>query len=235
MKLDFPLLTLLSIALLVTACASSDPTVKDFKMMQAVYKNQALKDQQTISDLRRDFDAAQRELNTSMAARAALDGKLSEALRRVEQQRDELTRAKDERAQLASQQTTQIAANMSQLTEEHARAREDRIQFAKTMKLLSEHMVELEGLKQALTEAGRDPRFQSVEAALNKQNEALAGLQASIEKVQGSLAEVQRQAQERPQPQVPATLPARKRKQTAVPKDIPPAPKDGPAGGPARR
>ncbi len=234
MKTASPLISLLSISLLLPACASSDPTVKDFKMMQSVYKNQALKDQQTISDLRRDFDAVQRELNTAMVTRAAVDVKLSEALRRVELQRDELTRVKDERTQLTSQQTTQIAANVRQLTEEHARVREDLIQFAKTMKILTEHMGELERLKQALTEAGRDTRFQSIEAALNKQNEVLAGLQVSIEKVQGSLVEAQLQAQEKPQPQVPATLPARKRKQTSVPKDIPAAPEDIPVKPPTR-
>ena len=223
MKTNFLMFLLLCLPLLAFGCAASDPAKNDYKMMQSVYKQQSLKDQQTINDLRRDLDALHRELKTAEASRAGSEGKLAEALRRVEQQRDELARAKEERTQFATQMTTQLAPISRQLTEELARAREERAQFAQTMKLLAQHMVELEHLKQTLAEAGRDGRLQSVETALNKQNEALAALQVSVQGVKEWLAEAQLKAEEKPQPQVSATLPSGKRKQTAVPKDKPSA------------
>jgi LysM repeat protein len=199
-------------------------------MMQSVYKQQSLKDQQTISDLRRELDAAQGELKRVEAIKTASESKLSEALRRNEQQREELSRAKDERTQLASQQTTQITPIIRQLTEELARVREDRTQFAQTIKQLVQHMGELEGLKQTLAEAAKDPPAQSVETALNKQGEALAALQASLQGIQESLVEAQRQAQQKAQAEVSPAPTSGKRKTTSVPKDIPAAPKDHATG-----
>ena len=61
----------LTMPLILVGCASSDPVVKDYKMMQSVYKQQSAKDQQTISDLRRELDAAERDLKAAEATRAA--------------------------------------------------------------------------------------------------------------------------------------------------------------------
>jgi LysM repeat protein len=226
MKTSSPMCLFLCVLILVVGCATSDPVVNDYKMIQSVYKQQALKDQQTISDLRRNLDVVQRELKAAEGTRTASEGKLSEALRQVEQQRDELTRAKDERSQLTSQQTTQMAPIIRQLTEELARAREERAQFAQTTRQFTQHMLELERLKQTLAEAGRDPRLQSIETAITKQNDALTALQENVQGVRQSLTEVQRQAQQKAQPQASATPSSGKRKTTNVPKDIPATPTD---------
>jgi LysM repeat protein len=223
MKTIFLIFLLLGLPLLVFGCAS-DPAKNDLKVMQTVYKQQSVKDQQTINDLRRDLESLQRDLKAADAARAASEGKLAEALRRVEQQRDELTRAKEERSQFVTQMTTQLAPISRQLTEELARAREERAQFAQTMKQLAQHTVELERLRQNLAESGQNPRLQSIETAVNKQNEAMAALQVSIQGIHESLAEAQRKAEEKAQPQASAAPPSGKRKQTAVSKDKSSAP-----------
>jgi len=226
MKTNLLLFVLLCLSLLVHGCATPDPTPNDYKVMQTVYKQQSVKDQQTINDLRRDLDALRRELKTAEAARAGSEAKLAEALRRVEQQSSELTRAKEERTQSATQMTTQLAPLSRQLTEELARAREERAQFAQTMKQLAQHMVELERLRQTLAEAGGDGR-QSVLAALDKQAGTLAALQASIHDIQEWMAEAKRKVQEKAQPQVSATPPSGNRKATALAKDKPSAPPSG--------
>jgi LysM repeat protein len=218
MKTNLLLFVLLCLSLLAFGCATSDPTPNDYNVMQTVYKQQSLKDQQTINDLRRDLDALRRELKTAEATRAGSEAKLAESLRRVEQQRDELTRAKEERAQFATQMTTQLAPISRQLTDELARAREERAQFTQAMKQLAQHMVELERLRQTLAEAGGDAR-QSLQAALDKQTGTLAALQLSVQDIQEWVAEAKRKAQEKAQPQASATLPSGNRKQTAVPKD----------------
>jgi LysM repeat protein len=224
MKTNLLMFVVLCLSLLVFGCATSDPTPNDYKVMQTVYKQQTVKDQQTINDLRRDLDTLRRELKTAEATRAGSEAKLAEALRRVEQQSSELTRAKEERTQFATQMTTQLAPISRQLTEELARAREERAQFAQTMKQLAQHMVELERLRQTLAEAGGDAR-QSVQAALDKQTGTLAALQVSIQDIQKWVAEAKRQ--EKAQPQVSATPPSGNRKPTAVPKDKPSAPPSG--------
>jgi LysM repeat protein len=159
----------LAASLTMTACTTSSPSIKDYQMMQAVYKSESAKDQQTIAGLRAELDRVQRDLQTVQNSRAALEAKVADAVRRFEQQRDELNRAKDERPQLA--QTGR------QLAEELARARDERAQFTQTARQLTQQVAELERLRQSLADVARDQtRMQTLEATLEKQSKELTEL-----------------------------------------------------------
>lgn len=158
-------------SLTTTACTTSSPSIKDYQMMQAVYKSESTKDQQTIAALRGELDRVQRDLQTVQNTRAALEAKVADAVRRFEQQRDELTRAKDER--------TQFAQTGRQLAEELARARDERSQFSQTARQMAQQLAELERVRQSLADVARDQtRLQSLEATLEKQTKELSELKA---------------------------------------------------------
>jgi len=97
-------------AVILAGCAEFDPgpTVEDLQLTIDALKTQTRDAQRTVADLRAELETRRQELGTALVARAQLEGKLHETERRftearqvVELQREELARAREERAGVA--------------------------------------------------------------------------------------------------------------------------------------
>ncbi len=97
-------------AVILAGCAEFDPgpTVEDLQLTIDALKTQTRDAQRTVADLRAELETRRQELGAALVARAQLEGKLHETERRftearqvVELQREELARARDERAGVA--------------------------------------------------------------------------------------------------------------------------------------
>jgi LysM repeat protein len=144
-----------------SGCAGSQPTERDFQVMQTAYNAESAQTQRTILDLRAEVQGLQRELGTSRASLARLEGELrdargrsAEAQRVMDSQRDELSRLREER-----ERTAQAARE------------------------IDGQLVELGRLRQQAADAAREqPRLQALEAAVEKQARDLADLKARAPK-----------------------------------------------------
>ena len=144
-----------------SGCAGARPTERDFQVMQAAYNAESAQTQRTILDLRAEVQGLQRELGSSRVSLARLEGelrdargRLTEAQRAMDAQRDELSRLREER-----ERTAQAARE------------------------IDGQLVELGRLRQQMADAAREqPRLQALEAAVEKQAKELADLKARVPK-----------------------------------------------------
>lgn len=142
----------------LVGCAESAPSLKDLRVIQAAHQAEAHQSQGIVAGLRAELQDLRRELGAARVEQAQLKGasqdterRLAEAHLVADTQRDELARARDERARL-------MAVN-----------REAQGQ-----------LVELGSLRQQVAEAGRNlARIQALEATIEKQALELTSLKAS--------------------------------------------------------
>ena len=144
-----------------SGCTGFQPTARDFQVMQAAHDAESAQTQRTILDLRAEAQGLQRELGTSRASLARLEGELrdargrsAEAQRMMDAQRDELSRL-----------------------------REERERTAQAVREIEGQLVELGRLRQQAADTAREqPRMQALEAAVEKQARELADLKARAPK-----------------------------------------------------
>ena len=164
---------------LMTGCAASGPTVRDYQVITQALHADARQAQRTIMDLEVQREALQRELGESRSARARLEGNVLDAERRllearhlVDLQRDELARAMDERqrmAQAAREVQAQLQAQLeAQLTDvgrlrqQVADAQSERERLQTMDEAFTQQASEMAELKAAVKEALRKPAIKSV-------------------------------------------------------------------------
>lgn len=148
-------------ALAASGCAGAQPTERDFQVMEAAHKAESAQAQRTILDLRAEVQGLQKELGTSRVGLARLEGEL-----------------RDARARLTEAQRV-----MNSQRDELSRLREERERTAQAAREIQGQLVELGRLRQQVADAAREqPRMKMLEAAMEKQAQALAEIKASVQK-----------------------------------------------------
>jgi LysM repeat protein len=158
---------------LVTGCAASGPTIKDYQVMTQALQAEARQAQRTITDLEAQWQAVQRDLGEARTAKARLEGDMLDSERRllearhiVELQREELSRAIAER-----QRVTQAA-------------REEQVQLQAQLQTQSQaQLIEISRLHQQVTEAQAERvRLQTMDELIARQATEMAELKAAVQK-----------------------------------------------------
>ena len=137
----------------------SGPTIKDYERMHTVMKAEALRAQMTIADLQTERQALQQELGTTRAAQARQAGDLLEARRRV----------------LEARQVVDLQR------EELSKAWEERERFAQTSREAQGQLTELGRLRQQLADAERErARQEPLETALARLSSEITKLKVAL-------------------------------------------------------
>ncbi len=153
---------LLLLALLAaTGCAENQPTERDFQVMEAAHKAESDQAQRTILGLRAEVQGLQKELSVSRMSLARLEGELRDARGRL----------------------TEAQRTMDSQRDELSRLREERERMVQTAREIQGQLVELGRLRQQVADAAREqPRMKMLEEALEKQSQALAEIKVSMQK-----------------------------------------------------
>ena len=159
---------------LMTGCAASGPTIKDYQVITQALQAEARQTQRTITDLETQWQALQRDLGEARTAKARLEGDILNAERRllearhiVELQREELSRATTERqrvTQSAREEQVQLQAQLqaqltqiSRLNQQMEDAQAERARFQTMDDVIARQAQEMAELKAAVQEAFRAP------------------------------------------------------------------------------
>ena len=147
--------------LFAAGCAGSGALVQDLQVTNAALKSETQQAYRRITELQVELQTLQRELGVARGAQARVEGELREGQRRVtdaqhvvDLQRDELTKSRDERERVV-----------------------------KTSQEMQGQLVELGRLREKAAEAERSQsRIQSLEAAVQRQEQLSADLKAMLVK-----------------------------------------------------
>jgi LysM repeat protein len=159
---------------MITGCAASGPTIRDYQVITQALHADARQAQRTIMDLEAQREALQRDLGEARTARARLEGNILDAERRllearhlVDLQREELARALEERqgvAQTAREVQAQLQAQLEaqlmevgRLRQQVADAQSKRENLQTMDEAFTQQANEMAELKAAVREALRVP------------------------------------------------------------------------------
>jgi LysM repeat protein len=159
---------------LVTGCAASGPTIKDYQVMTQALQAEARQAQRTITDLEVQREALQRELGDARTAKARLEGDVLNAERRllearhlVDLQREELAFALDERKRLA-QDAREVQAQLTEvgrLRQQISDVQSERIRLQTIEETITRQANEMGELKAAVRESLRASALKSSEVS----------------------------------------------------------------------